>query len=457
MAESEEILAQLPLVLNHLKTLPYPHVSNPEGCKKRASVAVIIRVRPAYLPPPPPNESLVNIDQDESPASSIDDFFSKDWVRKGDPEVLFIKRAGRAGDRWSGHIALPGGKRDPEDDSDIAAAVRETREEVGLDLNASDVLEAGNLPERIVASTFGRIPMMVLCPYIFLYTNKTTPQLKPSPAEVASVHWVPLRGLLSPKLRTREHVDTASRMAKQGGPVMQFIARLLVGRMMLSAVKLVPSESVFASSAPGFIPSEGKSAFSGLAEGAFGIPSSNQGLVHLQPLMLWGLTLGILADFLDMLPPYNAVRLWEYPTFTPPDLRLFVWLFTKSMRKNNAHDLSAGTWPYRNKMRRRASQTAMDVHSYAKAVTEAEPTKLSSNNEVGIEGTGVGTNPLDAEGRPLGKHHHNPQDAVGRLLEGYYHRMNVAIVAFLVYRTAAGSAIVYYGFKLWKRYTQARL
>lgn len=444
MADSKEILVQLQKVLNLLKSSPYPHVANPDGCKKRASVAVIIRVRPAFQPVPNPNESLLELDSTDTPASSIDDFFAQDWVQRGDAEVLFIKRAGRAGDRWSGHIALPGGKRDPEDEDDQAAAVRETREEVGLDLSARDVLEAGNLPERIVATTFGRVPLMVLCPYIFLYTSKTTPQPRPSPDEVASCHWVPLRALLSPKLRSREYVDTASRMAKQGGPVLQFVARCLVGKMMLSAVKLVPSESHFASSVPGFIPSEGQSAFTGLAEGAFGIPSSNQGLAHLQPLMLWGLTLGVLADFLDMLPPYNAVQLWEYPTFTPPDLRVFVWLFTLSMRKNNAHNVNTGTWPYNKdkpKTRRRASQTAMDVTSYARAVTEAEPTSMKPTNEAGIESTSDGP---------------HPQDSIGRLLEGYYHNMNIAIVAFLMYRTALGSAIVYSGFKLWRRY-QSRL
>lgn len=432
MADSRDILGQLQSVLNNLQTLPYPLVSNPEGCKKRASVAVIIRVRPAFEPVSTPNESLTDLGGDDKPATSIDEFFAKPWVREGDPEVLFIKRAGRAGDRWSGHVALPGGKRDPEDESDRAAAVRETREEVGLDLSATECLEAGNLPERIVATTFGRVPLMVLCPYIFLYTTKTTPPLKPSPDEVASVHWVPLRALLSPNLRTREYVNTASRMAKQGGPVLQCILRLLVGRMMLSAVKLVPAESVYATSVPGFIPAAGATTFSGLAEGAFGIPASNTGLAHLQPLMLWGLTLGVLADFLDMLPPYNAVKLWKYPTFTPPDLRAFVWAFTYSMRKNNAHDLSAGTWPYKNR-RRRASQTAMDATSFASAVTEGEPTKMSGQG-VGIEGSAIG----------------NPQDLVGRLLEGYYHRMNIAVIAFLIYRTAAGSAVVYYLWKLWK-------
>ena len=440
MAASREINTQLRTVLNQLRDQPYPHVPNPATCKKRASVAVIIRVRPAFQPAPATNESLVALDSSETLPKTIDEFFEQDWVNQGDAEVLFIKRAGRAGDRWSGHIALPGGKRDPEDESDQAAAIRETHEEVGLDLNVPECLEAGNLPERIVASTIGRVPLMVLCPFVFIYTSKTVPPLKPSPAEVASVHWVPLRALLSPKLRTCEYVDTASRMAKPGGPVLQFVLRCLVGRMMLSAVKLVPSESVFASSVPGFIPSEGESMFSGLAEGAFGIPSSNQGLAHLQPLMLWGLTLGVLADFLDMLPPYNAVRLWRYPTFTPPDLRVFVWLFTYSMRKNNAHDLSAGTWPYRNRSRkRRASQTAMDATSYASAVTEAEPMRLQ--NEVGIAGSSNGQ---------------NSQDSVGRLLEGYYHRLNIAVVTFLGYRIALGSTMAYFGWKILKN-RQSRL
>lgn len=439
MAESRAIIAQLQPVLNHLQTLPYPHVPNPEGCKKRASVAVIIRVRPADSPVPAPNESVVNIDQSESPPGSIDEFFSQQWVKDGRAEVLFIKRAGRAGDRWSGHIALPGGKRDPEDESDVAAAIRETQEEVGLDISTADCLPAGNLPERIVATTFGRIPLMVLCPFIFIHTAKVTPPLKPSAAEVASAHWVPLRALLSPRLRTSETVDTASRMAKQGGPALQYMLRLLVGKMMLSAIRLVPSESVFVPFDPESLSKDGRPSFSGLAEGAFGIPSSNQGLPHLQPLHLWGLTLGVLADFLDMLPPYNAVKLWNYPTFTPLDLRAFVWLFTYTMRRNNAHDLSAGTWPY--KRRRRPSQTAMDVTSYAKAVTEGEPMTASGKNEVGIEGTGLGR---------------NPNDSVGRLLEGYYHRMNLAIGAFLVYRTITGSAAVYALYKLWKR-RQTRL
>ena len=43
--------------------------------------------------------------------------------------ALFIERAARAGDPWSGQIALPGGRRDPVDPDLLATAIRETREE----------------------------------------------------------------------------------------------------------------------------------------------------------------------------------------------------------------------------------------------------------------------------------------------------------------------------------------
>src|SRR5512147_1099599 len=51
-------------------------------------------------------------------------------------ELLFIRRAKRRGDPWSGHMAWPGGKREAGDAGLVACAVRETREEVGLDLQA---------------------------------------------------------------------------------------------------------------------------------------------------------------------------------------------------------------------------------------------------------------------------------------------------------------------------------
>jgi ADP-ribose pyrophosphatase YjhB (NUDIX family) len=52
------------------------------------------------------------------------------------PELLVIKRSEAERDHWSGHLALPGGRAEPEDESLLATALRETFEEVGIDLRA---------------------------------------------------------------------------------------------------------------------------------------------------------------------------------------------------------------------------------------------------------------------------------------------------------------------------------
>lgn len=76
-------------------------------------------------------------------------FFEQEWVRRGDPECLFIKRAAMTGDRWTSHVALPGGKRDASDEDDHAAAIRECLEEVGLDLRGGMAIDCGKLPDRV--------------------------------------------------------------------------------------------------------------------------------------------------------------------------------------------------------------------------------------------------------------------------------------------------------------------
>jgi 8-oxo-dGTP pyrophosphatase MutT (NUDIX family) len=69
------------------------------------------------------------------------------------------------GDKWNGHVALPGGKRDPEDEDDQAAAAREALEEVGIDLSPENAIAVGNLPQRIVTTSWGKVP------YVFTFNG----------------------------------------------------------------------------------------------------------------------------------------------------------------------------------------------------------------------------------------------------------------------------------------------
>jgi 8-oxo-dGTP pyrophosphatase MutT (NUDIX family) len=149
-------------ILKYLVANPSAEIPNPPNCRKRASVALIIRIRPhpAHWPPEKPDHGSLDYCKGSATLTTdrLDEFFSLPWVQNGDPEVLFIKRATRTRDRWGGHVALPGGRRDSGDESDQAVAVRETWEEVGMDLSPQNSIFVGNLPERVVSTSWGKVP-----------------------------------------------------------------------------------------------------------------------------------------------------------------------------------------------------------------------------------------------------------------------------------------------------------
>lgn len=105
----------------------------------------------------------------------------------GDAELLFIRRAERHGDPWSGHVAFPGGRADPGDASLTATAVRETREEVGIDLEAHGALLA-ELPE-LHAIAHGKRAGLLITPFVFALARDVP--LTFDHAEVAEALWAP--------------------------------------------------------------------------------------------------------------------------------------------------------------------------------------------------------------------------------------------------------------------------
>ena len=105
--------------------------------------------------------------------------------------ILMIRRAQREGDPWSGHMAFPGGRRDPDDIDDRFCAIRETREEIALDLDAlgSEVCALGEVNTGWRADR----PEMLVAP--FIYRVEQLPELDLN-YEVDAVVSVPLRFLM---------------------------------------------------------------------------------------------------------------------------------------------------------------------------------------------------------------------------------------------------------------------
>lgn len=113
-----------------------------------------------------------------------------------DPEVLLIRRSHHPDDPWSGHMALPGGRRDPADPSLHDTAIRETAEEVGVDLIQQG--EALGRLHDVEAIAKAKRVGLVIAPYVFLLRGEVT--LEVDRSEVAEALWAPLRPMLEGSL-----------------------------------------------------------------------------------------------------------------------------------------------------------------------------------------------------------------------------------------------------------------
>lgn len=114
----------------------------------------------------------------------------------GAAEALIIKRAEFAGDPWSGHLALPGGRAETHDEDLLVTAARETREEIGVELLDSNRPEEsrnrfiGQLP--LIAPRNPGLPIIEITPLVALAPHNPALHLSD---EVASAFWVSIRQL----------------------------------------------------------------------------------------------------------------------------------------------------------------------------------------------------------------------------------------------------------------------
>jgi len=110
-------------------------------------------------------------------------------------DVLLIRRADHPADPWSGHMAFPGGRRDPGDASLEAAARRETAEEVGICLAPGDGIG------RLDDVTGEQLALLGMTVSPFAYAAPANARITPN-YEVAQALWVPLEALADPAHQT---------------------------------------------------------------------------------------------------------------------------------------------------------------------------------------------------------------------------------------------------------------
>lgn len=231
----------------------------------------------------------------------------------------------RENDQWSSHVAFPGGRRDEEDESGLYTAMRETWEEVGIDLAEKEFLQVGHLEDREITSSLGKRLLMILSPYgtcaahtVFLQLSPFSERPHLQASEVESLQWVPLQRLFTPTPNWGTiHIDFARHAPRNS--VLRVLLTVLIGKMSFRSVQLPNRPDAVAESdgdAEALVPhamlpekeeEPGETLSDGNGDTTRILTESEKDYLeqctpHLQ---LWGLTLGMTLDFLTHMGTYQ--------------------------------------------------------------------------------------------------------------------------------------------------------
>lgn len=151
-----------------------------------SGAALIARLQGAIAAPSDPSSDF-DANPNIAPEQPLRDAAVLAAFHADDGRLYLTKRAATMR-HHPGQIALPGGKVDPEDADTTAAALREAREEIGLD--PQQVTLIGALPPHLTVTRFR------ITPIIAVIHGPFTPI--PEPGEVAEVFTLPFAHIANP-------------------------------------------------------------------------------------------------------------------------------------------------------------------------------------------------------------------------------------------------------------------
>ena len=119
-------------------------------------------------------------------------------VLREDDHICMIRRATKNTDYWSGHMGFPGGREESRDSNLLQTAIRETQEEISLNLHPHQYQL--RLPDM-------KHSHLQVSGFVFALPSTVEYELIPDPKEVAKIHWLSLHDFLKPDLRSTRVAD----------------------------------------------------------------------------------------------------------------------------------------------------------------------------------------------------------------------------------------------------------
>jgi 8-oxo-dGTP pyrophosphatase MutT (NUDIX family) len=154
---------------------------HPDDIARRLKQALIAARKDIYRELPPMSQFSTD---EPKPAAVLIPLLNRD----GDWHLLFTRRHADLPEH-SGQVAFPGGRADPEDSSPTITALREAKEEIGLE--PKDVIILGQLKEFLTITNYLVTPVVALIPWPY--------EFSPADNEVSRIFTIPLRWLAAPE------------------------------------------------------------------------------------------------------------------------------------------------------------------------------------------------------------------------------------------------------------------
>lgn len=117
--------------------------------------------------------------------------------------------------------------------------MRQTWEELGIDLAEPCYTCVGQLDDREITTSLGKRLLMILSPFVFLQLTPIAPPA--DPLETTTMHWTPLCELVSqnqPPMWSNVTVDAASRLSSKHSAFLRLLVRVFIGSMQFPAIVL---------------------------------------------------------------------------------------------------------------------------------------------------------------------------------------------------------------------------